>query len=319
MESISSESKNKFISLIITAHSRRNYLKRAIQSAMNQSLSKDFYEIIIVKDFEDIEIDDIIVRNGIKSIKASENSKVGEDLYLGIINSTGEIISFLDDDDTFLPNKLESVYTIFKKFPNVVFYHNYQTFENINQSNSSYHGIRGLFTSNDLRNKLKEFFNRYGSFPLFFNLSSISIRKNYYTEYLNDLKKLIAHSDDFFFFIGLEGDGKLYFDDLALTKYTVHESTSNVDKLSNSKIDYFKKKSEIAYRSALATSYIKSIIHNRQIISILSARSDIELLESKIYQRKFDLFLFAKCIINARNYGIKWTIYTIYSVIQENF
>jgi len=38
-----------FISVIITAHNRRELLLEAVNSALNQTLPKDEYEIIVVK------------------------------------------------------------------------------------------------------------------------------------------------------------------------------------------------------------------------------------------------------------------------------
>jgi glycosyltransferase involved in cell wall biosynthesis len=46
-----------FISVIIVAHKRREFLLDAINYALNQALPKDEYEIIVVKNFS--EYDDV--------------------------------------------------------------------------------------------------------------------------------------------------------------------------------------------------------------------------------------------------------------------
>lgn len=101
------------ISVIITAHDRKEYLANAIGSVINQTVEKSNYEVIVIKNFEDEGIDDIIRKEAIISIRSEDNSKIGEDLYLGIINSHADIICFLDDDDLFTSDKLENVLKAF--------------------------------------------------------------------------------------------------------------------------------------------------------------------------------------------------------------
>ncbi|WP_290705506.1 glycosyltransferase, partial [Ferroplasma sp. Type II] len=59
---------NPYISVIIVAYNRKNYIKQAIESVLNQTLNQNLYEIIVVKNFEDMEIDDFINKNNIKNI-----------------------------------------------------------------------------------------------------------------------------------------------------------------------------------------------------------------------------------------------------------
>jgi len=42
---------NQFITVIITAYNRRKFLESAIKSAINQTLPRKYYEIIVVKNF----------------------------------------------------------------------------------------------------------------------------------------------------------------------------------------------------------------------------------------------------------------------------
>ena len=57
-----------FISIIITAHKRKEYLLDAFKSAYNQTLSKNKYEIIVTKNFVDDELDSFIKNHGGKLI-----------------------------------------------------------------------------------------------------------------------------------------------------------------------------------------------------------------------------------------------------------
>ena len=51
-----------FIS-VVTAYSRREFLKYAVKSVINQTLDKSLYEIIVVKNFRDPEVDHTVESN----------------------------------------------------------------------------------------------------------------------------------------------------------------------------------------------------------------------------------------------------------------
>jgi len=57
-----------YISVIVTAYNRRRYLPFALRSLEAQTLPRDKFEVIVVKNFEDKESDSIISRNGWKSV-----------------------------------------------------------------------------------------------------------------------------------------------------------------------------------------------------------------------------------------------------------
>ncbi len=49
------------ITVIIVAYKRKEYIIEAIKSALNQTLNKEYYEIIVIKNFIDKNIDTLIV------------------------------------------------------------------------------------------------------------------------------------------------------------------------------------------------------------------------------------------------------------------
>ena len=53
------------ISVIIRAHNRRKFLLGAVKSALNQTLDRKFYEIIVVKNWRDDEVDNFIEKNNV--------------------------------------------------------------------------------------------------------------------------------------------------------------------------------------------------------------------------------------------------------------
>lgn len=233
-----------YISVIITAHDRKQFLIDAIKSALNQTLEKSLYEILVVKNFEDEIIDDLIEKNGIISLKAKDDSLVGEDLALCIEKAKGEIISFLDDDDTFFTNKLEIVYHLFKD-NDLIYFHNQQSFID----------ARGKIVNHKLPEIKKRFLlilpagikiiGRLISFYQDFNISSMCVRKEILIKNIDYLKDLPGSTDTYIFYqAAASKEGKMLFDPSVLTNFRIHDSSSQI--LTDNFSDYLKKAAEIS-------------------------------------------------------------------------
>jgi glycosyltransferase involved in cell wall biosynthesis len=85
------------ISVIITAYNRKRYLQEAICSVLNQTISKDLYEIVVVKNFS-WEHDEQYHRMGVNILNVEEPS-LGRKICLALQASHGDIIAILNDDD----------------------------------------------------------------------------------------------------------------------------------------------------------------------------------------------------------------------------
>ncbi|MDC9592795.1 glycosyltransferase family 2 protein [Xenorhabdus sp. IM139775] len=96
------------VSVIIPTHNRSLLLKRAIDSVIEQSYTP--YEIVVVDDSNCLDTQKLIKSYDNKlNVKLIINPNTGasSSRNYGAIHATGEYISFLDDDDMWLPNKLE--------------------------------------------------------------------------------------------------------------------------------------------------------------------------------------------------------------------
>lgn len=106
-------SKQPFISICIPTYNRANYLKEAIQSALNQNY--DNYEILIVDDGSTDNTEEFV-----KSIKSDKIRYVKSDKNLGrpkirnyaLNRAKGEYIVWLDDDDKLSENLLTKYISI---------------------------------------------------------------------------------------------------------------------------------------------------------------------------------------------------------------
>jgi glycosyltransferase involved in cell wall biosynthesis len=91
-----------YLSVIIPTHNRKAILERCIQSLLNQSLSRDRYEIIIVDDGStdgtgDL-INDRLLNEGNIIYLRQEGKGPAAARNLGIKNAGGEVIFFTGDD-----------------------------------------------------------------------------------------------------------------------------------------------------------------------------------------------------------------------------
>ena len=115
------------VSVIITAYNRKDYLLSAVRSVADQTLSKDLYEVIVVKNFEDKQIDDYIRRLGFKNV-VYDTPRYGEQVAVGIEESSGDVLAFLEDDDEFKREKLSEVYKAFSLYKDISYFHNSREF-----------------------------------------------------------------------------------------------------------------------------------------------------------------------------------------------
>jgi O-antigen biosynthesis protein len=125
---------NPLVSVIIPTYNRYQFLKRAILSVVNQTYRQ--IEILII---DDGSTDD--TREAVDSIKDARikyfchkknmGPVVGRNE--GVNNSLGEFITFLDDDDEWMPEKISKQLEAFKGFstlPGLVFTNGYSEYKN---------------------------------------------------------------------------------------------------------------------------------------------------------------------------------------------
>ena len=176
---------NPYISVVVTAYDRKEFILEAVKSVIDQTLERSKYEIIVVKNYLDPEIDKFLKENDVFNIYTDEKP-VGAMLAYGIEKSMGEVVSFLDDDDLYLPFKLREVYEVFQENKDVVYFRN-----EIIKTRSVKAALVGL-DENEIKTKKLMMFSRYRlntvrdiyflirEYGAGVNTSSTSIGRNYY-------------------------------------------------------------------------------------------------------------------------------------------
>ena len=115
---------NDLLSVIIIAYDRREFVLSALESVEKQTLAKDKFEIVLVKNFLDQKTDSFCNEHKIKVFNTDAKVPSGNYVNLGLAESEGDIICILDDDDLFVESKLKKVYELFKSNPELAYYHN---------------------------------------------------------------------------------------------------------------------------------------------------------------------------------------------------
>lgn len=110
------------ISVIILSHNNAAYLAQAIESALNQTLKPA--EILVVDDSTD-DSPAIVQRfesgsGGVVKLLRVEKCNVSTARNIGIERAAGELISFLDADDAWLPDKLSKQVALLARHPDAV-------------------------------------------------------------------------------------------------------------------------------------------------------------------------------------------------------
>jgi glycosyltransferase involved in cell wall biosynthesis len=214
------------ISVIVTAYNRRQYLPFALRSLERQTLPKDKFEVIVVKNFEDPTSDEIIRRNGWKNI-VTDVVPLGGKIAIGLEEAGGDIITFLEDDDMYREDRLSHVKELFSATPGLRYFHNEQ--EVIDEAGRSlgYHGS----PHSDLTLRLPPSelacwlaLVKPGGFH---NNSSIAVRREVLDDSLALIRSMSASVDLAVMAAALkETEGLMLLSGLPLTYWRVHRSAT---------------------------------------------------------------------------------------------
>lgn len=207
------------ISVILTAYNRKEFLADALESLVSQTINKDEFQVIIISNFDyNVERYDTL---NIKKIQSE--GTLGQYLQIGVKESTGNILCFLDDDDCFHYNKLEIISKLMRDDTNYV-KNEIKNFNKIEEVKE------GSLTRTILQSSPRYFIyegNISCKPSMEFNLSSISVRRDLVSQYLDQLNRLTAGPDTFVWFALIESGGIACYTPIELTYYRVHDSTSN--------------------------------------------------------------------------------------------
>jgi glucosyl-dolichyl phosphate glucuronosyltransferase len=109
------------VSVVICTHNRSFHLRTAIQSVVEQSISHDFYEILVIDNCSDDE-----TREVVDSFQSAGNVRYLYEPNLGLCHARnrgwehaeGQYVAYLDDDAVASPGWIEAIINAFHQYPN---------------------------------------------------------------------------------------------------------------------------------------------------------------------------------------------------------
>jgi glycosyltransferase involved in cell wall biosynthesis len=145
------------ISVIIPLYNKGFIISETLQSVLAQTFTD--FEIVIIDDGSTDNGFEIVTQISDERIKLfqQENKGAAAARNVGIEKSNGELIAFLDGDDYWFPNHLETLYKLYNDFPNCGIYGS-RYFIKISEKKI----IKTFYSpavSNDFRGILPDFFN----------------------------------------------------------------------------------------------------------------------------------------------------------------
>ena len=295
------------ITVLITCYNRKEFLIDAVNSALSQTLPKQYYEILVIKNFHDNGIDKFLDRNNINYF--TKNGSERYFLKLGVQKANGQILSFLDDDDLFTRDKLKVVNEIFQNAEISYYHNNFEAFMSgrviKEKMVASPNQMRLLIKNSD---KLKKIY-WLEKMLAYENNSSISIRKKILEPWFDQVEKQIElpiyNIDRFLYLTALLSADSMYIDNRKLTYYRLHENQTSAlmrndyDSLVQKKLEFIEK-SLIAFdrmaemsEGSPFTDYVKTRLTNLKIAYNFwssTKRYSIGLNDYKLFLREHDLY-----------------------------
>ncbi|HPF83121.1 MAG TPA: glycosyltransferase family 2 protein [Bacilli bacterium] len=107
---------NNLISIVVPVYNAGKFIEKTIESVKNQTINN--YELILVDDCSKDNSANVIEKytnDQIKLIRLEKNKGVSNARNVGIKESVGRYVCFLDADDYWLPNKLETQLNFMKE------------------------------------------------------------------------------------------------------------------------------------------------------------------------------------------------------------
>lgn len=199
------------VAVIVTAHDRKRYLPRALNSLLNQSLPPSRFKTIVVKNFSDAESDALCGSLDADVVQTTAVPQ-GAKLDIALARCSSEIVALLEDDDVFAPRKLERTIGWFQSEPATSYLHNGYWVLSDGDMGRLQPSVRpggrkivrilpatGTGWMRDLRRGGK----------LYFNSSSISFRPRILAPFRSELRETSLILDIFLFFAALASGGTL--------------------------------------------------------------------------------------------------------------
>lgn len=306
-----------FVSVIITAFNRREFINNAINSVLDQSLDPSRYELIVVTNY-DISLD-IGSKIHFINVNRTNNKRFNLMIY-GIKVAKGDIICFLDDDDIYDKFKLENVVNLFLKNERLGYIHN--AFYLIDEEGQR---ITSKKYTRLYKQPHKDYYIKYGElnkslgkityFNGLVNLSAISIRKTVLDKNsLDYFLNLPGNFDEFVFYEFLRSRLDLFISKDILSYYRIHKENNSKSKTPNEIINYTE-------RLCISTNMLYSLLSDTPFSHYAKMKSKYWVYKTNLLDNnfpvtlKFLIDLLMDCLNYRTDYYFSIVLFALYKLI----
>lgn len=219
---------NRLISIVTASYNYENYIKETIESVLNQTYTN--WELIIVDDGSKDNSVEVIKSycekdNRIKLYQHEGGINKGliETVKLGVEKAQGEWITFLESDDTIVPEYLEKKVKVMNEHPEVKFIFNdvnlFGSEERIRFYDYHFSIVKKLLLDNPYPKDIFPYFQEHNLVATF---SVVTMKKELLEnlDFNSPIKALL----DYYLWIQVASKTKLYYIDEQLTNWRMHDS-----------------------------------------------------------------------------------------------
>jgi len=268
-------------SVVIPSYNRKNFLKKSIDSVLNQSI-RDFELVVVDDGSTDSSI--LLVAEytgkGLTYIRTS-NLGVSHARNTGIQSSRGSYIAFLDSDDCWESSKLEHVLESINNFPEIDLFHTEET-----------------WVRNGKELKQKDKYKRYSGsiyqqcLPICcIGMSTLVVKKSLFTKIgMFDEKMSVCEDYDFFLRATLKNNVKLIALSLTIKDGGREDQLSNRPGLDKYRIYALEKMLNSRYLSGENLELTVSELEKKCTIYAKGLAKRGKIVEAKIYLDKLNYY-----------------------------
>ena len=215
--------KELLVSIIMPNYNNEKYLARSVKSVIDQSYQN--WELIVIDNRSSDNSLKVLQGFNDKRIKiftTDNEGIIGKSRNIGLKNSNGEWLSFLDSDDWWEPKKLEEIFKIINSsdYYDVVVHNEYK----IDDKNNQKHILKYGPYEKNFYEKLIIFGNRI-------SLSAATVRKSFlkYHKIIFSERRDHITAEDYDLWINIaNNDGKFYFCKKILGNYFIHQNNQSI-------------------------------------------------------------------------------------------
>jgi Glycosyl transferase family 2 len=215
------------VAVVVGDYGRRRYLPFALRSVATQTLARSRYEVVVTKNYRDAALDRSLAEAG-ATVLYDEEPRIGRWLRRAVNASRAPIVTFLDDDDEFEPDRLAHLLGVFAEHPDLGLYRNRVTVIDESgapvpperwrdvESDASFDASGPVPVASAETERLLELAQRT---HVTFNLSTMALRRDLLDGDVGAEFEQTQLPDQCLFLAGLLARRGAYLDDRRLTRY----------------------------------------------------------------------------------------------------